>query len=472
MNTEPGNEYEEQEISLALQRYEKMLKEGRKVYFDVFQLEHIVDSFLEEGKIYPALQAAEMGLVQHPASIALKVKKAGILMNLGEIEQALMLINELLFIEKTNYELHLLQGSCYLLLGDSKSAQKSFNLTLKYSTDDRAETIFNIGFAYEQNGDYQRAIEYLKEAVYLDQKNEEALYELAYCYEKINENEKSIKVYDKFLDIDPFSESAWFNLGILYTKVSNYEKSIWAYDFALALNDDFPNAWFNIAHSYLLLKDYEKSIECFNSFLKFDPENDEVLCYIGECYTSMNNVSEAESFFEKSLQSNPLNSKSLYNIGLLKIQQKQFLDALDYLRKAVNSDDDNSQFLFALASAATEIKYFNEAATAFEKACEIEPMELSYWLSYSEMLFLNGQVVKAIEQLEIALDFHPNETLLSYRKAAYLLESGNEEQSFELIQDTLKLDYENHVFLFKSYPDAANHKRISNLIKEYKGSKE
>ena len=61
MNRDKGNFKEEHEINEAVKRYEQMIGRGAKIYFDVYQIEHIVERYVEEGKIYPALQAIEMG---------------------------------------------------------------------------------------------------------------------------------------------------------------------------------------------------------------------------------------------------------------------------------------------------------------------------------------------------------------------------------------------------------------------------
>lgn len=450
-----------------MKRYEEMLKKGRQLYFDVFQLEHIIDNFLEEGKIFPAFQAVEMGLNQHPSSIALKTKKVGILINMGEINQALDLCNQLIKIEDTNHELHLLQGSCYLLLGEDAPAKTAFNNSVKFSIEDKPETIFNIGFAYEQNGNFEVAIEYLKEAVYLDPLNEEAIYELAYCLEKIDENEKSIKYYNQYLDIDAYSDSAWFNLGILYTKMEKYKESIEAYDYALAINDEFPNAWFNMGHSNVLLNNFEDAIEAFTQYLKIDPENDEVQCLIGECYFNLKNYSKAKYHLNKSIKINPLNSKALHSLGILSNVEDNSILAIKYIRKAVNIEEENSQYHITLASTATVLKYDNEAISSYETACELEPEELSYWLSFSQMLFQSGRVIKSLETLKLALTHHDNNPLIKYRLAAYLLESGKNKEAENYLKQALKTDYENHGFLYDSYPDAKQMSSVSNLIEKY-----
>lgn len=468
MNKESRNFHEEQEIFDALQRYEEMLRKGAHLYFDVFQIEYIIDSFLEDGKIFPALQAVEMGMNQHPDSIALKIKKANILLNLGEVTNSLELTNELVQIEDTNHELHLLKGSSHLLLGETDAAIHSFNLSLKYSTEDRDETLFNIGYAYEQIGDYKKAITYFNEASALEPYNEETLYELAFCYEKIGDNKKSIDLYDRFLDLETFSDSAWFNLGILYTKTEDFEKSVWAYEMALAINEDFPNAWFNLGHSHMMMNNFSQAIEAFKFFIAYDTENDDVYCFIADCYMNLEKENKAHKYYHKSVKINPLNAKAWYGIGLIEKNNCNDKKAFDSLKKAVKIDEENSIYHYAFALVASNLKRYREAVNSFDAAIELNPLELDYWLSYSEMLYKRGMVVSAIETLKSAAQFHEENSLINYRLAAYFLESQNEKDAVSHLERALEANYENHQYFYESYPDAINFESMVNLIKKHK----
>ncbi|MFA9391785.1 MAG: tetratricopeptide repeat protein [Prolixibacteraceae bacterium] len=467
MNKESRNFQEEQEIHNALQRYEEMLRKGLSMYFDVFQLEYIIDNFLEDGKIYQALQVVEMGMNQHPTSLALKIKKANILLNLGEVSNSLELTNELVKIEDTNHELHLLKGSSHLLLGQSDEAVRSFNLSLKYSSEDRDETLFNIGFAYEQIGDYHKAVHYLEEAVLLDLENEEAMYELAFCYEKIGENKKSIACYDKYLDLEAFSDSAWFNLGILYTKIEDFEKSVWAYELALALNEDFPNAWFNLGHSYMLLGKFEKAIGAFTSFNEFDAENDDIYCFIADCYIGLDKEKLALKNYQKARKINALNAKAWYGSGLIEKNRGNIKSSFDHLKKAVKIDEENSDFHYSFALVAAEMNRFKEASNSFDAAIELNPLELDYWLSYAEVLYQRGMVVTAIETLKLANEFHTDRSEINFRLAAYYLDSMNDKEARGHLQKALESNNSNlHLFL-DSFPEAINSKWVNKLIKKY-----
>ena len=60
--------FEGEEIGEAVKRFKKMVNSNKANYFDVFEIEGIVDYFLDEGKVSMANIAIEKGLKMHPAS--------------------------------------------------------------------------------------------------------------------------------------------------------------------------------------------------------------------------------------------------------------------------------------------------------------------------------------------------------------------------------------------------------------------
>ena len=471
MNRETGNFYDEQEINEALQRYEEMLRKGVKSYFDVFQIEQIAERFVEEGKVDPALQIIEMGMEQHPTSIALKIRMVNILFNLGEIAQSLKLADELLQIEKTNHELYLMKGSALLLMGDQAKANNAFNLSLKYAHEDRDETLFNIGYSFEQNGNYESAIKYLEEAIFLNPDNEAAYYELAYCYEKIEQNEKSLIYYNKYIDLDTFSDSAWFNVGIVLTKMQRFEESVEAYEYALVINEDFPNAWYNLGHSNMLLRNYTKAIECFNKYLEYDEVNDELFCLIGDCYLRQKELDKAFDYYQQTISQNKKNERAWFGLGLVMILKREYIEAFKYLQKTINFDEGDSECWFMLAKVASKIKYHNDAIEAYDYACDLAPEIPAYWLSYANMLAKRGLLLKAVSVMKRGLKHHNNHPLFDYRIAACLLEAGQDENARKHLVRALKNDFINHKYVFVCYPYAIENEMVKNLIVKYNPNK-
>ncbi|HPS12464.1 MAG TPA: tetratricopeptide repeat protein [Prolixibacteraceae bacterium] len=468
MSRETDNFHEDNEIIEALQRYEEMLETGEMYYFDVYQLEHIVDNYIEIGKLIPALRVIDLGLKQHPSSINILVKKADVLVNLGESESALALINHLLTIEETNPDLHLLKGTAYLDLGKQEQAEDSFRDFKRYSFDDKVETNYSIGSAYEQCGDYKGAIDYFQEAHELDQKHEAVLYELAYCYEKVGEDYKCIQYYNKYLDLDPYSDTAWFNMGIIYNRLGSPRKAVEAYEFAVTINEDFPNAWYNLGNTYIQWKKFDKAIYALTKYLEFEDTNDEIYCMIGDCLVQLKKYNLAFDFYQKSLVYNKNNDRAWFGSGIIMKFKADFHAAYGYFKKAVKLDENNSDYWFLLAKVSQKLDLFDETTEAYRNACALAPGRLYGWLRYADLVYQKGLLVRAIAILESALQYHPLNSLVLYRLAAYNLRRLNEKNAVKHLKKALSIDYNHHFYLFESYPEAQLSDSVKKLILKYK----
>lgn len=468
MDREPNNFQEDEDIFEVVQRYEEMLNTGENIYFDVFQLEHIIDNYIEDGKLYPALQVVDLGLKQHPSSINILSKKANILLNLGETATALSLVNNLLMIEETNPELFLLKGSSQLILGEEELAEKSFQEAIRYSFDDKLETFYSIGYAYEQSGNFQKAISYFFKVYLIDPAYEVVLFELAFCYEKIGEDYKCIQFYNKYLDLDAFSDTAWFNMGIVYNKLEKHRKAAEAYELSLAINEDFPNAWYNLGNTYIRWKKYGKAIPALQKYLESDEANDEIHCMVGDCLIQTKQYDLAFDSYQKALTYNKNNDRGWFGSGLIMKYKGDYHAAYNYLKKAAKLDENNSDYWFFIAKVSNKLNLYQDTTEAYEKVCELTPERLSSWLKYAEIVHQKGLIIQAITILDTALEHHPSNSMILYRLAAYHLESMNEKNAVKHLEKALSIDYNHHFYLFESYPEAQFNDSVKSLISRFK----
>ncbi|MDP2113207.1 MAG: hypothetical protein Q8K69_04005 [Bacteroidota bacterium] len=93
---------EEDDFREAITRFNKMVKNETSDYFDVFEVEGIIDHFLEEGEISLAHIAVETGTKIHPGAISIQIRKAQVLMHVGNLEECLELFSVAEKIETTN----------------------------------------------------------------------------------------------------------------------------------------------------------------------------------------------------------------------------------------------------------------------------------------------------------------------------------------------------------------------------------
>lgn len=468
---EDARDFEEDDFEEAITRFNEMVENHTSNYFDVFEVEGIIDHFLEDGQISLAKQAVETGLNLHPASISIQICKAQVLMHEGNLEECLELLHFAEKIETNNPDLFLTKGAALNLLGDVSNAIVAYEHALKMPIDELDETLYNIGISFGQAGETQLAIQYLEKAFRFNPENEIVLYELGYYYDRNSQFENSIELYNRYLDIDPFNHSVWYNIGITYNRLGQFDKAIEAYDFALVLNEEFLHAHFNKANALANNNQFHEAITCYNEYMLLDKENDDAYCYLAECYLNSDSYSEALVNYQKAIRLNDKNSSAWYGSGLIMWSEGQLDEALTFFKRAITLEEDNADFWSMNAKVHAELDHIKEAVASFEMAASLEPENIENWLAYSEMYYDIDDTDKAIKILKTATKSNKSNAYLDYRLTAYLLDKNEELEAACHFERALKIDYSKNSELFEFYPEALKIESIKKLISQYQSTK-
>ncbi len=471
MNEEARDNIEDDDFEEATERFKMMVKSDASEYFDVFEVEGIVDQFLEDGNIKFAKKAVETGLRIHPSSISIKIRQAQVLMHEGKLDECLELVSLAEKIETNNPDLYLTKGAVLTLKGDLKKAVSAYEYALKMPIDELDETLYNIGVSFGQEGETNLAIKYLNKAYKVNPENEIVLYELGYYFDKDSQFEKSIEFYNKYLDIDPFNHSVWYNIGITYNRMGMFEKAIEAYDFALVINDEFLHAHFNKANALANNNQFDDAIKCYLEYLLLDKNNDDAHCYLAECYLNTDQYSEALINYQKAIRLNDTNASAWYGSGLIMWSEGQLAEAQGFFKKAISLEEDYSDFWAMNAKVHAELNEIEEAIDSFEMATMLEPDCIENWLSYSEMFYDQEDNDRAIEVLQTANKINKSNAFLNYRLTAYLLDKNEELEAVCHFERALKIDYSKQNELFEFYPEASKIESIKKLISQYQSMK-
>jgi tetratricopeptide (TPR) repeat protein len=130
-------------------------------------------------------------------------------------------------------------GINYYILNLYWDAEKIFKESKKYYND---KNIYgNLGLCYMKMGDYQRAEEEFKYAIYLDSRFIQAYSDLGLLYFEKENYDGSIEQWEKILEIEPNSTENYVvlaNLGAVYKKKEMPDKSLEYFLKALQLIPD------------------------------------------------------------------------------------------------------------------------------------------------------------------------------------------------------------------------------------------
>lgn len=180
---------------------------------------------------------------------------------------------------------------------------------------------FQLGWAYENLGEFEKAISYYKKANPL--LKEHALYKIAHCLKALGRYDEAIDSYEKLLDEFPdfvFINTAMKELGWCYEQIGDYENAedVWDYEFsppfslykiAQLYDETGKNStplWLELATKYFNSPYAKEAIYAL-------PEDS--LFLIGRIYYWIGEYDSAIIYFDEAGEEGELLALSLYKVG-------------------------------------------------------------------------------------------------------------------------------------------------------------
>ena len=140
-----------------------------------------------------------------------------------------------------------------------------------HKTPRKARPYLNLGFAYLQKYEDDRAIAILGQAIQLDPAYAKAYYDRATAYFKQGQYDLAIADYSKALELNPEFIEAWNNRGIIYRNQGQMDRAFQDFNRALELDPASANAYFNRGNAYEMLGQADQALADYAKGFKLDP---------------------------------------------------------------------------------------------------------------------------------------------------------------------------------------------------------
>lgn len=459
--------YEDNDLQAVMNKYNDMLEKKKLYFFDVHEFESIIDYYANAFNLNKASEAVNYAMQQHPSASSIKLKKAQILIDKGQVDLGLEYLQEIKGLEGSNYEYYILKGNAHSIKGDIEKALSMYNHALSITFEDEAEVCYNIGISLEHLAFFEEAIYYLEKAIEIEPDNTTYLYDLAYCLEHTENLGKCVKVYQEYLDLDPFSEHVWHSLGMVYSKMDKFEEAIEAYEFALAIDESYSTAHFNLANSLANNGKFYEAIEQYLEFSRMEPENVFASYYLGECYEQIKEPQLARKYYQKAIEIDNEFSDAWYAYGCLLRSENKLKESIQYFEKAAELDKENLEYQFSLGSLCKDLGKYDLAEKSFQRIVKEDPYDDDAWLLYSEIFAEQHDFFGAIEIIHQALKHTPSNSLLNYRLAAYYWILRNRSDSYYYFEKGLQNNVSECSTFFEYLPSTRSNRQINKLIRKY-----
>lgn len=438
----------------TVKRYESYLKGDSAGYFDVDELETIVDFYLRKGRTKDCAQAIDFGLQLHPKNTLLLTKRAKVYLAAGDAKKAIRILDSLS--AHDDAEMSMLRIEALIILGRENEARILADYLISQENAETDLICLDIAYFYIGQLQFEAALVFLLRGTEFNPQNTDLLFELAFCYEQLAKFDEAIETYKKIIDINAFSSEAWFNLGQIYFGRNDYVNALEAYDYACSINEDDMLALLQKGHTLFQMGLYSLALDCY-----YDYDEDAILdsqskIFVAECYEKLEDFKTALIYYKKAVEYDPESFDGLCGAAVCLLELEDFYQSIEYSEKAIRVDENAADAWVYLAEGLIGIDDSDNALLAYLKSVSIDPEQPDTLMSIANICMEKGQFDIALEYYAGALSQDPELEYVHLFMAVAYYKTGAFEQSYKKLTEARKHSSESENLFYELCPEASN----------------
>lgn len=230
--------------------------------------------------------------------------------------------------------------------------------------------------AYEEQGDYNQAIEIYNKLIAMAPNLPDLYSNLANIYYIKGEFDLAISNYQTAITLNP--NPSWTSviaqtMGFVYQEnKSDPDSAISAYQTAYVLTPDDIDIYVNLGSAFYDKEDYQNALSIYRQALEFQPHNAKIHCNLGFLYWGKGDTDEAMKSYELAIKYDESYDIAYNNLGVIYLDDLgRVKKAIELFKKAVEVNPNYALAHFNLARAVTIVGDKVEAAKLYQMAQDI-----------------------------------------------------------------------------------------------------
>ena len=230
--------------------------------------------------------------------------------------------------------------------------------------------------AYEEQGDYNQAIEIYNKLISMAPNIPDLYSNLANIYYIKGEFDLAIANYQTAITLNP--NRSWTSviaqtMGFVYQEnKSDPDAAISAYQTAYVLTPEDIDIYVNLGSAFYDKEDYNNALAVYRQALELQPHNPKIHCNLGFLYWGKADTEEAIKSYELAIKYNPNYDIAYNNLGVIYLDDLGRVNkAIELFKKAVEVNPSYALAHFNLARSISIVGDKIEAAKLYQMAQDI-----------------------------------------------------------------------------------------------------
>ena len=416
MKNERFTDFDDEVRHLVLD-FEKTVMNGENQFYDVDELEMIIDYYLEVLDKEPLLTAIVYAEQLYPESTEIKIRRAHWYIANQEFDRALEILLRLEEQEPDNTDIAYSLGVLY---GEKEQSEKAIDYFLQASTDgwQLGRIYANIAEEYYKLNNFHEAIQYYMKAFGTDSYDVQTFYNYLDTCQQAGLSDEAAEFFKLYVESHPYGKEGWYCLGCAYRDMGMMDRAIDAVEYAIAIDKNYTVAYLELSRIQEESGDSGEAATTLMRLLDVAGDRAEVYRALGDLFVRQENFETAMLYYKKAVVENESDAYALAGLAMCCMHLGDLSMALSYVKKALAADAENPDAL-CCAAMVYDSRNNVEMANDYFDRCIVSPQCTEvHCRYYTIFLFNREQYDTLIEFAEESLELYPHDIFYSTYLAA------------------------------------------------------
>lgn len=416
MNNDRFTDFDDEVRQLVLD-FERTVLNGENQFYDVDELEMIIDYYLEVQDKEPLMTALIYAEQLYPESTEIKIRRAHWYIANRQFDRALEILLRLEEQEPDNTDIAYSLGVLY---GEMEQSEKAIDYFLQAATDgwQLGRIYANIAEEYYKMHDYNEAIQYYLKAFGTDSYDVQTFYNYLDTCQQAGICDEAVQFFKLYVESHPYGKEGWYCLGCAYRDLGMFDRAIDAEEYAIAIDKSYAMAYFELSRAQEEGGHAGDAATTLIRYLDVAGDRAEVYRALGDLFVRQDNFETAMLYYKKAVVENEADAYALAGLAMCCMHMGDLSMALSYVKKALAADAENPDAL-CCAAMIYDSRGNVEMANDYFDRCIVSPRCTEAHCRYYAVFLFNREFYDTlIDFAEESLEIYPHDIFYSTYLAA------------------------------------------------------
>lgn len=359
-----------------------------------------------------------------------------------KFEEAIKLYSRAIRLDSNSAKAYCFLANALTEMKDFQDAERKFKQALKIDPNN-SDILLNWGISLVRQRKFVQAKEKFQQACKFNTPNLNAIYFLGLIDIELNEEEKAKEKFSLIVSVIPTHYEAFYYLAYIYFREGNYEKSL---TYALSSIEIFnrkTETYMLIGENYMSLEKEEECLKAYEDGAKLCITTYFFLISWGISLQKFGHYEESKSKFNQAIEMDSKNDLAHAYLGIAHYKLNDYDKAIVSLNCALEINPSNAVVLDTLGQIQFDREDYKGAVKYYSSVLKHNVKLVDNYAKIANAYFLDGNISKANEFYQRALEYQPNNASIYVDFAKILIEQKDYQAALKKLMSAYKLDDDN-----------------------------